>query len=124
MKLKIIFIAILLFSFNSSFARDITPVQVEHSQEILRQDEALTRKIEQPQKVFVKEVILPQGCLIPQEEIEKITSNFVGHWHSLKEIQELLDILTQVYQKACPGSQPQATYVIDANKLRVSFEHF
>ncbi len=96
---------------------------LEAAREILQKEEALRQKIEQPQKIFVKEIILPQGCLIPKEEIEQITSNFAGHWHSLKEIQEFLDILTQAYQKVYHGSKPpQTIYVIEEGKLIINFE--
>ena len=123
MKLKIIFISILFSTFNYSIAQTITPIQIERAQEIVQKEEALRKKIEQPQKVFVKEIILPQGCLIPEKEIAQITGNFAGRWHSLKEKRELLDILTQAYRKAYPGSEPlQATCIIEESKLVVSFE--
>jgi len=123
MKLKIIFIFTVLFAFSYSFAQNTISGQIERSQEILQQEEALRRKIEQPQKLFIKEIILPQGCLIPQEELEQITRNFAGHWHSLKEIQELLDILTKAYQKAYHDSKlPKTTYIIEKGKLIINFE--
>lgn len=123
MKLKTIFIFILFFTFNCSFARDITPVQIERSQEILQQEEALRRKIEQPQKVFIKEIILPQGCLIPKDELEQINRRFAGQWLSSKEIQELLDILAKAYQKAYRGSKPpRAACIIEEGKLIINFK--
>ena len=120
---RVIFILVPFFIFNPCFAQDITPVRIERSQEILQKEEGLRQRIQEPQKVFVKEIILPQGCRIPAEEIEQMSVNFSGYLHSLKEIQELLNILSQAYQKAYSLSKlPQTTYILDQGKLRVNFE--
>jgi len=121
-KFKVIFILVAFFIFKTCLAQDITPAQIERSQEIIQKEQALRQKIQEPQKVFVKEIILPQGCLIPAKEIEQITANFIGYWHSQKEIQELLDILSQAYQRAYSLSKaPQTTYILDKGKLRINF---
>lgn len=122
MRFKIIFVSIVLFASNHSFAQNINPDQIERSQEIIQEQEGLRQKVSEPQKVFIKEIILPQDCLIPKEEIERIIANFSGYQHSQKEIQELLNVLSQAYQKAYSLNKlPQASYILDEGKLKVDF---
>lgn len=122
MKLNTVLILILLLTFSCSFAQNITPDQIERSQEMLKEEEALRKRIEQPQKIFIKEIVLPQRCLITTEELKQVNLRFAGKWLSSMEIQELLDILTQAYQKAYPNNKsPQITYDIDKGRLMVKF---
>ncbi len=105
MKLNTLLILILLLTFKYSLAQNITPVQIERSQEILKEEDALRKKIEQPQKISIKEIILPQGFTI-----------------SKNDIQELLGILSQAYQKACSNNKPpETTYIIDQGNLIINF---
>lgn len=115
-------ILVLFFAFKYSFAQDNTAAQVGRAQEILRQEEALRQKIDQPEKVFIEEVILPPDCAIPGEEFEQAVRNFIGHWHSPKEIQEFLGILAISLQKAQNSANlPNVSYNLERNRLVVYF---
>ncbi|MFH1396948.1 MAG: POTRA domain-containing protein [Candidatus Omnitrophota bacterium] len=124
-KIKKIACLILLFTqLNPAFHRlsAVTVGEIEKSQQDIDKELSLRRKIEQPEKVFVKKIVLPQGCLIPKDEFERINRRFAGHWLTAQEIQELLDALTQAYIRVYPGSKPPNTaYVIEKGKLVINF---
>lgn len=120
--LKLTIVFILFFACKYSFAQENAGAQVGRAQEILRQEEALRQKIDQPERVFIEEVVLPPDCAIPQEELEQAIRNFTGHWHSSKEIQEFLNVLAASLQKAQNSADlPGVSYDLERNRLIVYF---
>ena len=96
--MKIILTYICLFVLVAGYAFAETPTigSIDRSQEMIRDDEALRRKIEQDEKFLVNKIILKGNWKLSPQEAEELTIPFQGHWLTKKDILLLIDPLKPV----------------------------
>jgi len=106
-----------LLCFNYAFAQDITPIQIERSQEIIQEDKALRQRIEQEEKFFVRTIVLKGTLKLPEEEIKDIVPPFQGQWMTKEDIQQIIDALKSAYEKkGIKSSRINASYELKKDK--------
>lgn len=103
-KITIMVSILLLFSFIfsvSGFAGiSISQTsQALRSEEILQKDQALMKQIEQPIKSYIKKLIIQGASLLNEEEIAKISQRYEKKWLSKQEIQQVMDLIKEVYKE-------------------------
>jgi len=72
---------------------------IDRSQEMIRDDEALRRKIGQQERTFVKKIILKGGLKLPPQEAEELIAPFQGQWLTKEDILQLVDSLKSAFNK-------------------------
>jgi len=104
-------------------ADPLTVGQVERSQEILREEEALRAKIEKEEKVFIKKILVNGSLLLDKDEINEIILPFMKHWLDKTDIEQILGSFSQAYyQKGYAGLPIKISYQINKNILIITIK--
>lgn len=119
MKLKIIFIFILFFSFNYSFAQVQTPLsQIERSEELIRKEEALREKIEAPGKIYIEEISVEGAGLLSEKEIKDLALPYEKKWLTKDDISRIINGLNELYRnKGLTGQLSDISYQVKDKRL-------
>lgn len=109
-KIKILFFFVLIFSLNPLIScwAQTSASQLQRSQEILQQEEALRKKLEEPEKVFIKNIIVKGVVLLNEEKIKEITTPFLKHWLTPTDIRQIIELIKQAYREKGYLKQPAA----------------
>ncbi len=98
----------------------VSPGQIERSQEIIQNEEALRNRIEQENKVLIKKIIVQDADLLGAEEIKKITLAYENHWLSESDINGIIDLLKAAYKEKGYSQQPRKiTFRIKSHILKI-----
>lgn len=87
----------------------VTPGQIERSQEIIQNEEALRSRVGQESKVLIKKIIVQGANLLTTDEIKKLTLAYENHWLSKSDINEIIDLLKAAYKQKGYDNQPVET---------------
>lgn len=106
-----------------SFAQNITPAQIERSQEILEEEKIIRDKLEKEEKVYIKKIIVKGVTLLSQAQIKEIISPFQKHWLTKEDIQQILDLLEKAYINNGYGNKVKGiSYQIKKRVLGIQIE--
>ncbi|MCK9603872.1 MAG: hypothetical protein M0R66_05905 [Candidatus Omnitrophica bacterium] len=94
--------------------------QVERSEELLNKDEALRKKIEEPEKVFIEEIILT-GFTLSDDQIKEMISPYQKRWLTKNNIQDIIDLLREACQQKS-GQAPEISFEVKGRQLIISAE--
>ena len=94
--LTYIYVCLILLVAGYAFAEPPTIGSIDRSQEMIRDDEALRRKVEQGEKFFVKKVILKGNLKLSPQEAEDLKAPFQNRWLTKEDILGLIDSLKPV----------------------------
>jgi hemolysin activation/secretion protein len=124
-KFTIVFSVLLFFSFIvsvSGFAGIAPSVSQKalRSEEILRKEETLRKRIEEPPKSYVKKIVIEGSSILSEEEIAKISQRFEKRWLTKQEIQQVLDLIKEVYkEKGYPEKIGEITAEVKGKTLKI-----
>ncbi|MDD4980570.1 MAG: POTRA domain-containing protein [Candidatus Omnitrophica bacterium] len=117
--LSIIFLYFITVLKGVCFAQ-VNPGQIERSQEIIQDEEALRNRIGQEKKFLIKKIIVEGADLLAPEEIKKMTLAYENHWLSKSDIQAIIDLLKTAYREKGYPQQPRKTaFRIKNNTLKI-----
>lgn len=101
---------ILVLFFNLFFLNYCFPQtsasQLQRAQEMLEKDEALRKRLREPQKTFIKDILVEGVTLLGEGEIEEIVSAFKKHWLNQKDILQVKTLLIEGYKEKGYEEQP------------------
>jgi len=119
MKSKIIFIFMLFFIFNYSFAQVQTPLsQIERSQELIDKEEGLRNKIEAPEKIYIEEITFEGASLLAEKEIKNLALPYEKKWLTKDDISQIINGLNELYRnKGLTGQLSDVSYQIKDKRL-------
>jgi len=119
MKLKIIFIFMLLFTFNCSFAQVQTPLsQIERSEDLIRKEEALREKIEAPEKIYIEEISVEGAGLLAEKEIKDLALLYEKKWLTKDDISQIINGLNELCRnKGLTGQLSDISYRVKDKRL-------
>ena len=106
--MKKIIILVLFFNlclFNLCFSQTSTS-EIQRAQEMLEKEEALRKKLEVPEKAFVKKIVIEGVTLLSDEEITEITSPFIKRWLTEEDFQQIEELIIQAYEEKGFIEQP------------------
>lgn len=99
MKKILIFVFFFIFGILNFCFAQATPSQIERMEEVLREQEALRKKIEEPEKIYIKKIIIEGVTLLSESEIKDIIAPFQKRWLTKEDIREILELIKQVYKE-------------------------
>lgn len=109
--------------YAACYAQRVTPSQIGRSQELIDIEIGMRKEIGQQDAAYFKEVVLPPGCAIAKDELERISCPYLSRRLSAEEVQALIDELALAQQKAAGiAVTPKASYAFDGDKLEVYFD--
>ncbi|MCX5712238.1 MAG: hypothetical protein NTY47_04090, partial [Candidatus Omnitrophica bacterium] len=90
MKIYLIALFCCFTAYGSSFAA-LSPSQIEKSMQLIDQNKDLRGRIEQPQKSFVKEVIVTAPFALDKKAVEQAALPYKGSWITKDDIKQLIE---------------------------------
>jgi hemolysin activation/secretion protein len=97
--------------------------QIQRAQEILEKERALSQKLEEPQKIYIKKIMVEGASLLSPEEIREIISSFQKRWLTKEDIQQIMESFRQAYQRRGYAKQPaKISYRIEKRNLIIVIE--
>lgn len=97
--------------------------EIGRTEEIIEEEKALRKRLEEGRKVFIKKIIVEGVSLLSQEQIEQIMLPFQKHWLSKEEIQQIVDLIVQAYRQEGHRKQPaKIFYEIKKKSLEIQVE--
>ena len=118
------FLPLLLIFFirNPGFAQTSVS-QMQRAQDLLEKERALSQKLEEPQKIYIKKIIVEGATLLSPEEIKEIISPLQRRWLTKEDIQQIMESLRQAYQRKGYTKQPaKISYRIEKKNLIIVIE--
>ena len=102
---------------NSSFAQT-SASQIQQAQEALDKESALRQKLQQPQKFYIKKIIVQGASLLTEEKLKQIISPLERHWLNIQDIQLIIETVRQAYtEKNHPLGPAQISHEIKGRFL-------
>mgnify|MGYP001994510143 CR=1 FL=1 len=93
---------------------------VERSQELLDEEKALRKWIEE-ERIFIREIIVEGANLLSRGLIEAITLPYQGQWVREQDIHEIMALLKQFYiLEGLP--EPDVSYQVEEHILMIQIE--
>jgi len=97
--------------------------QMQRAQDLLEKERALSQKLEEPQKIYIKKIIVEGATLLSPEEIKEIISPLQRRWLTKEDIQQIMESLRQAYQRKGYTKQPaKISYRIEKKNLIIIIE--
>jgi len=99
----------------------VSPSQIQRSQEILEKEQALRKRIEEEDRFFVETITLEGATLISNEEIKEFTLPYHNRWLTKEDIEEIIQLVKQSYeQKGHAQDTLKIDYRIDKENLIIN----
>jgi len=120
--IKKIFLLVFLTGISAvSFAQVQTSLsQVERSQELINENESLRKRVEGPEKNFIKEIILI-GINLSEKRFKELISPYEKRWLSKYDIRLIVDSLENALKKDS-GQAPEISYEVKGQQLILKAE--
>lgn len=122
MRLRAI-LSLLFFSFPSCafcVTDNVTPAQLQRSQEILQEENILRERIEKGEKVYIKQIEVNGVTLIESEKIQEITFGFNKHWLYQEDIEMLIESIKEIYhERGYSEALKDVSYLVKDNQLKI-----
>ncbi len=97
--LSVLVIYQLMWLFNNSICvAEESTGQIQRTQEILEKEKALRARLED-EKVFIKRIIVQGANLSTEEKIKQMILPFQKRWLTKKDILQIKDAISQIYQQ-------------------------
>ena len=105
------------------FAQTSATGQIQRSQEVLQNDKTLRNRIEEEEKVFIKNILVEGANSISEDRIKEITRPFQKRWLTKKDILQVLDSIKQAYlQEGYAGQPADISYAVKGKVLKIRVE--
>ena len=122
MKLITLLLLLIFFIQYPGFAQTSVS-QMQRAQDMLEKERALSQKLEEPQKIYIKKIIVEGALLLSADEVKKIVSAFERHWLTKLDIERILEALKQAYKdKGYTGEPLKISYQIKQKSLIIRVE--
>ena len=103
-----------------AFAQD-SASKIQRTQDMLEQEKMLRKKLEELQKIYIKEIAIRGVTLLNDDEINEIISPFVKHWLTQEDLQQIDELFMQAYEKkGYTQAPPEITYIFEDVKLIIT----
>ena len=122
-KKRVIFIIFFVFMVvNQGFAQT-SASQAQRAQELLEKERVLSEKVLEPEKAYIKKIIIQGANLLDKDKVKEIIAPFLNHWLTYSDIQQILGLIEQAYQeKGYPGQPKNISYEVKKKKLFIRVE--
>jgi len=81
----------------------------------------LRKKLEELEKIYIKEIAIRGVTLLNDQEINAIISPFVKHWLTQEDLKLIDELFTRAYAaKRQPEMPPKITYMFEDEKLIIT----
>jgi len=122
MKLITLLLLLIFFIRHPGFAQTSVS-QMQRAQDMLEKERALSQKLEEPQKIYIKKIIVEGALLLSADEVKRIVSAFERHWLTKLDIERILEALKQAYKdKGYTGEPLKISYQIKQKSLIIRVE--
>jgi len=122
MKLITLLLLLIFFIQYPGFAQTSVS-QMQRAQDMLEKERALSQKLEEPQKIYIKKIIVEGALLLSADEVKRIVSAFEKHWLTKLDIERILEALKQAYKdKGYIGEPLKISYQIKQKSLIIRVE--
>ena len=122
MKLITLLLLLIFFIRHPGFAQTSVS-QMQRAQDMLEKERALSQKLEEPQKIYIKKIIVEGALLLSADEVKRIVSAFERHWLTKLDIERILEALKQAYKdKGYAGQPAKISYQIKQRSLIIRVE--
>jgi len=122
MKLITLLLLLIFFIRHPGFAQTSVS-QMQRAQDMLEKERALSQKLEEPQKIYIKKIIVEGALLLSADEVKRIVSAFERHWLTKLDIERILEALKQAYKdKGYTGQPAKISYRIEKKNLILVIE--
>ena len=122
MKLITLLLLLIFFIRHPGFAQTSVS-QMQRAQDMLEKERTLSQKLEEPQKIYIKKIIVEGALLLSADEVKRIVSAFEKHWLTKLDIERILEALKQAYKdKGYIGEPLKISYQIKQRSLIIRVE--
>jgi hemolysin activation/secretion protein len=95
--------------------------KIQRTQDMLEQEKILRKKLEELQKIYIKEIAISGVTLLNDQEINTIISPFVKHWLTQEDLELIDELFMRAYAaKRQPEMPPKITYMFEDEKLIIT----
>jgi len=121
-------LGLILFIFSihakvNCFAQSSSASQAQRTEELLEKERQLEEKIQQPEKIYIKNIIVQGASLLDQEKIKEIIEPFSKYWLTKGDIQKIMDAIKVAYQKKGVLEQlVKVSYEVNEESLLIKVE--
>jgi hemolysin activation/secretion protein len=108
---------------SQALAANVTPAQVERSEQLIDQQGLLRQRLEKGAKVFVKEIEVTGASLIKTEDIKELIKPLEKSWVYKSDIQTVIESIKELYNKSGYEKRlKNITYQIKDGLLKIQIE--
>jgi len=123
MRIFSLIIIILLILIVYAYASVAGTGQVQRSEELIGQEQALQEKIEKPEKFLIKNIEIDGAVFLNQDQLSEIKELFEDRWLTKNDIEQLIDLIKQAYDETGRLDDiKDITYEIKKNTLQIKIE--
>jgi len=117
-----LFLLLIFFIQYPGFAQTSVS-QMQRAQDMLEKERALSQKLEEPQKIYIKKIMVEGALLLSADEVKRIVSAFEKRWLTKLDIERILEALKQSYKdKGYTGEPLKISYQIKQKSLIIRVE--
>lgn len=92
--------------------------QIERSNELIEKEEALRKKLETPEKVYIEDILLEGAVALTKDQIKEITLPYQKRWLTKADIQQLIELVKEAYrQKGYAEKSTKISYKVKKKNL-------
>lgn len=95
--------------------------KIQRTQDMLEQEKILRKKLEELEKIYIKEITIKGVTLLDDQKINAIISPFVKHWLTQEDLQQINDLFIQAYAaKRQPEMPPEISFTFEDDTLIIT----